>query len=150
MRDNLRVLEKFEIAGLPISAAPTTSPLHTPTRTRGNKGRAEAIDRGVAIGTGPGGKFPNKTRNVVVGGLPGKMTIGQFEARLKDFEISRSRGEATILKIPLYVTLVIEQFIFLIFPAIHKDQRTNLACMPVLWSRCRRSQKPTVWCGISI
>ncbi|KAG5639524.1 hypothetical protein H0H81_000669 [Sphagnurus paluster] len=102
-RDNLRALEKLTLCGLPVRANPSLD-LSTEgrPRTRGNKGRAEAAARGAIRGTGPKGNFPNTERNVLLWGLPGKMEASEVEKLfLQDFKLARTKGQPTIVKVPI-------------------------------------------------
>ncbi|KAF5386888.1 hypothetical protein D9615_001895 [Tricholomella constricta] len=103
LRDNLRELGKLTLCGIPIkSAAVNSKDVDGRQRTRGSKGRAEAIARGAIQGTGPRGQFPNAERNVVMWGLPGRLESNELEAALHGFKLARSaKGQATIVKIPL-------------------------------------------------
>jgi hypothetical protein len=104
LRDNLRLLERFTIAGEPVSAEPKIVEESRP-RTRGTKGRAEAEERGVATGNGPhAGLLQNTGKTVVIWGFPGKMTAGMALPYFHEFKVAKSKKEThRIQKIPLYV-----------------------------------------------
>ncbi|RDB24265.1 hypothetical protein Hypma_008713 [Hypsizygus marmoreus] len=103
MQENLRALNRLTIAGIPAKAQAIYYNEAVSNRTRGVKGRAEAVERGFPLGTGPWGNYPNHERNVVIWGLPGKLTVDALEANaLEGFKVARSKdGKAMIIKVPL-------------------------------------------------
>lgn len=75
LNQNLKALHNTSISSLPISAASSPPPqINVPRRTRGAQGRAEAAERGLITGDGPRGGVKNTGKNVVIWGLPGKLT----------------------------------------------------------------------------
>lgn len=49
-----------------------------PPRTRGEKGRAEAVERGLISGNGPDAKLKERGSNVYIWGLPGTITASDL------------------------------------------------------------------------
>lgn len=100
LRDNLRALEKLTLCGIPVKAQAIDFQEGGLPRSRGSKGRAEASARGAIQGNGPRGNFPNTERNVVIWGLPGKLSTQELEDKLRGFTLARTqKGHATIVKL---------------------------------------------------
>lgn len=102
LRNDLRLLEKFTIAGTPVYATPRfIEERHH--RTRGEKGRAEAAERGIGSGDGPhAGLLQNLEKTTVVWGFPGKMSPKMVDSILKDFRVVRTKQDLPrIVKVPL-------------------------------------------------
>lgn len=89
LRRNLTALQNATVAGISVTAQSAPPPSQsTPPRTRGVKGRSEAAERGLITGNGPRGGIVNPGRNVVVWGLPGKMTTGELRDYLRGMGFS--------------------------------------------------------------
>lgn len=65
-----------------------------PLRIRGVKGRAEAADRGIITGNGPSGGLLGGSSNVVLYGLPGKMSTEATGYYLKSFKLAGASPES--------------------------------------------------------
>ncbi|CCM02401.1 uncharacterized protein FIBRA_04499 [Fibroporia radiculosa] len=86
---NRSMLGASTIASHPADPSAKTRP---PFRTRGTKGRLEAAERGLVMGMGPDGGVSNQGRNVVIYGMPGKMTPESLREYLKSFKLAGSEG----------------------------------------------------------
>ena len=151
LRDNLRKLENFTLLGLPVKATPKVLEADRPPRSRGEKGRTEAVARGAHTGDGLKGNFPNTERNVVIWGLPGRLDPSHIEEALRDFKLGRTpKGRHTILKVPLYVMPFVSWRQGFLISQLMKDQRTNFRCIHASWLQWHLSQKPIAWCGVYI
>ncbi|KAF7791309.1 hypothetical protein EIP86_002323 [Pleurotus ostreatoroseus] len=80
------------MGGFTISATPSPPPL-THRRTRGVDGRQEAAARGALTGDGPSAGITGNGRNVVITGLPGKMTSEGVKLWLKNFKLAGNTAE---------------------------------------------------------
>jgi len=88
LRPNLTALQKSHISTFPIKAMSSSPPNNgPPSRMRGAKGRTEAVNRGIITGNGPHGGMLNPSRNVVIWGLPGRLTRAQLRDFLKDCNV---------------------------------------------------------------
>ena len=88
------------LGGFTISAASSPPPL-TPRRARGVDGRQEAAARGALPGDGPTAGITGNGRNVIITGLPGKMTSEGVKLWLKNFKLAGNTAEEKeINKIP--------------------------------------------------
>ncbi|KAG5647204.1 hypothetical protein DXG03_001163 [Asterophora parasitica] len=104
LRDNLRELQKFTLCGIPVrsNGVHISDGVAERPRSRGNKGRAQAAERGAITGNGLHGHFPNAHRNVVMWGLPGRLEPKDLENALHDFKLAKSqKGEMTIVKVAI-------------------------------------------------
>jgi hypothetical protein len=90
----LLALRHASLSSLPIKAQSSSPPKFggLPTRTRGSKGRAEARERGLMNGDGPHAGIRGSGRNVVVWGLPSKLSEETFRALLKNYKLAGSEG----------------------------------------------------------
>lgn len=68
-------------------------------RTRGVKGRMDAVQRGIFLGNGPGGGITDSGKNAVLYGLPGRMTEEAAGYYLKNFKLASSSGTKDIVKL---------------------------------------------------
>lgn len=66
-----------------------------PNRMRGLKGKDYAAKRGYFDGNGPRGGIKNSGKNVVIWGLPGKMTPDALKELLSDFHLAGTEGGKT-------------------------------------------------------
>ena len=77
------------LAGHEITAAPS---LHNASdnffRRRGERGRGEAVERGVVTGDGPSGGITGSGKSVVLYGLPGKMTEEGVSFFVRSFKLA--------------------------------------------------------------
>lgn len=79
---------------------------NTPIRSRGRRGRDEAMERGIITGDGPNAGITDRGKSVVIYGLPGKMTAESLRSYLKTFKFGSEDGTQSIMKIPVCVYLV--------------------------------------------
>lgn len=102
LQDNLRLLNRLTIAGMPVSAQPKIVE-ESRQRTRGTKGRVEAEERGVATGNGPhAGLQQNIGKMVVIWGFPGRMSTGLVAPYFDDFQVATSKNDQLkVQKVPL-------------------------------------------------
>jgi len=115
MERNLRLLQNTTVGGFRISAFPSSDldPEGFDTRrTRGAKGKAEAVDRGLIRGDGPGGGVTGSGRSVILSGLPGKMNSDAVRAWLKDYKFASDLGgEVSKLELPAHqISLMSKHF----------------------------------------
>jgi len=89
---NLRALENASISSLPIFSVSSPPPAPVPRRTRGAQGRMEAAERGLITGNGPGGGVVNEGKNVVLWGLPGRLTPEALKGFLHNFKLAGTEG----------------------------------------------------------
>lgn len=89
---NLQALKNATVSSIPISAASSDTPANIPRRTRGIQGMQEAVDRGVITGNGARGGLSSEGQNVVLWGLPGKMTSDGLKTFLHSFRLAGSEG----------------------------------------------------------
>jgi hypothetical protein len=88
------------MAGFPLDVVLTGSLDNIPGRSRGAKGRENAMNRGVITGNGPDAGVRERGKNVVVWGLPGRLTPEDLREYLKGFRLAGSTsGEHDIIKI---------------------------------------------------
>jgi hypothetical protein len=89
---NLRALQNATISSVPITAAAANPPRNIPQRTRGAKGRTEAGERGLVTGNGLQGGILNAGKNVVLWGLPGRITAEGLKNILQIFKLAGTEG----------------------------------------------------------
>lgn len=88
------------MAGFPLDVAITHSLDDIPGRSRGAKGREDAMKRGVITGNGPDAGVRERGKNVVLWGLPGKLASEALREHLKKFRLAGSAsGEEDIIKL---------------------------------------------------
>jgi len=93
LNKNLRALENASISSIPISSVSCPPPSSTvPLRTRGAQGRMEAAERGLVTGNGPRGGVVNDGKNVVLWGLPGRLTPEGLKGLLHNFKLAGTDG----------------------------------------------------------
>jgi len=98
---NLRALDNATVSSSPISAASSEAP-PIPNRMRGLKGKDVAAKRGYFDGNGPRGGIKNSGKNVVIWGLPGRMSPDALKEFLRDFHLAGTEGGKTeSVKIPV-------------------------------------------------
>ena len=85
-------LRASAVSGLSVTVNPSPPP-ETQSRTRGVRGRADAAERGIITGDGPGGGITGGKRTVVIAGLPGKMTAAAVKEWLKSFKLAEANTE---------------------------------------------------------
>ena len=68
-------------------------------RMRGVRGREQAAQRGLVSGNGPNGGVTGSGKNVVIYGLPGKMTEEAAGYYLKSFKLAGLAGDKDIVKL---------------------------------------------------
>ncbi|TDL24812.1 hypothetical protein BD410DRAFT_62505 [Rickenella mellea] len=68
---------------------PATLEEMTPNRLRGARGRAEAAERGILDGTGPGAGISAKGKEVVMWGLPGRLATSALVSYLQSKKLVR-------------------------------------------------------------
>lgn len=87
---------------MPISAASSDPPHNILLRTRGAQGLHEAAKRGIITGNGARGGLSSEGYNVVLWGLPGKMTSDSLKSFLHSFRLVGSEGgKKEIIKLNL-------------------------------------------------
>lgn len=98
-------LDGAVLAGHTVSAAPAEDGIDSEIRprTRGARGREEAAERGLVMGDGPSGGITGSGKNVVLYGLPGKMTAEAAGYYLKAFKLAGNSGSKDIVKLEVYV-----------------------------------------------
>lgn len=77
----MRTVRAAQMSTLPLKAWPAS--IRHFQRTRGVRGRAEAAERALIEGNGPGGGFDPKGCDVVLSGLPEQVTSGALRHFLK-------------------------------------------------------------------
>jgi len=93
LRSNLDALQNTSISSISVTAVASDPPLDvTPLRTRGTAGRVDASQRGIIVGNGIRAGLLNPAKNVVLWGLPGKMTPEALKKVLKRFKLAGSDG----------------------------------------------------------
>ena len=98
----LAALDSQTLAAFPIRATPSLPPSSLPLRTRGPKGRMEAAERAVLTGDGPTAGVSGSGRNVVISGLPGRLSPDALRLLVKNFKLAGATpGEQEIAKIEL-------------------------------------------------
>lgn len=96
----VKALDKAFLGGKPLSANASDNPVAQRQRTRGVKGSLEAAQRGIIAGNGPDGGVTGGSKNVVLYGLPGKMTADSLAWNLRNFQLAGSeRGKPVVIKI---------------------------------------------------
>ncbi|KIP09604.1 hypothetical protein PHLGIDRAFT_18577 [Phlebiopsis gigantea 11061_1 CR5-6] len=100
LRKAVQNLHGAVIAGHPVSAAPVSDTgRDAVSRMRGARGREEAAQRGVINGNGPNGGVTGGGKNVVIYGLPGKMTEEATGYFLQSFKLAGSADDKDIVKL---------------------------------------------------
>lgn len=93
-------LRTAQLSGMLLDVVATGPLENRPGRSRGVQGRAEAMNRGVLDGNGPDAGVTERGKNVVVWGLPGKLTTDQLRQYLKSSRLGNTQGgKEEILKI---------------------------------------------------
>ncbi|GBE81919.1 hypothetical protein BKA93DRAFT_819367 [Sparassis latifolia] len=93
LQSSLKNLKNAVVGGSQIYSYPSQDPTGgRPDRTRGIKGRAEAAERGIITGNGPAGGLTSQGKNVVMSGLPGRMTAEALREFLKGYKLAGSEG----------------------------------------------------------
>jgi hypothetical protein len=92
LNQSLRALQNASISSIPITAASCPPPPSIPRRTRGEEGRKEAAERGVITGNGPRGGVRNEGKNVVLWGMPGRLTSEGLKWSLHTFKLAGTDG----------------------------------------------------------
>ena len=101
---NIQALKNATVSSMPISAASSDPPHNVLQRTRGAGGLHEAANRGIVTGNGARGGLSSEGRNVVLWGLPGKMTSDSLKSFLHNFRLAGSEGgKKEIIKLNLWV-----------------------------------------------
>ncbi|KAI0046706.1 hypothetical protein FA95DRAFT_1493596 [Auriscalpium vulgare] len=91
LRPALKALQRVVWFAHPIAAYPTEAP--KVERMRGGKGRDEAADRDIVSGTGSGLTLSDNGRNVILSGLPARITDEKLRALLKGYRLAGGRSE---------------------------------------------------------
>jgi len=92
LNKNLHALKNTTISSIPITAVSCPAPSDI-ARIRGVDGRKEAAERGRLTGDGPGGGITNGGKNVVIWGLPGRVTPEGLKNLLRDFKLAGTEGK---------------------------------------------------------
>ena len=100
MGQAIAAFRNASISSIPIRAFPSPAYI-APQRGRGVEGRERAAERGVLQGNGPRAGLGVSGRNVVLWGLPGKLTQEGLRSMMVAWELAASSGTAglEILKI---------------------------------------------------
>lgn len=95
----LKTVKTSIIGGNLVTARVAHAKYESPasTRVRGRKGREEATERGVLTGTGPDANVLQPGKNVVIYGLPGRLTSDGLRSWLQ--ESTRKNLELEIFKV---------------------------------------------------
>lgn len=98
-RDALRAAKDITFTGSEeITASLTTDPRFLRQRSRGVKGRADALNRGL-LGSGPSAGFPSG-RTVTITGVPGKVTAQNIRLLVEGFQLADNEMNS-VLQVPL-------------------------------------------------
>jgi len=92
LNQNLRALENASISSIPITSVSSPPPPTVSQRTRGVQGRMEAAERGLITGNGPRGGVVNDGKNIVLWGLPGRLTPEGLKGLLHNFKLAGTEG----------------------------------------------------------
>jgi hypothetical protein len=149
LNKNLRALENATISSIPITAVSSPPPLPPPRRTRGVQGRMEAAERGLIQGDGPGGGVLKGGKNVVLWGMPGRLTQEGLKGFLQNFKLAGTEGgkkefakiEGWVFVLPVFAWPLILTFV--------ADLITIRGCQNISYE-CLRCQRPIDWYGHSI
>jgi hypothetical protein len=87
----LLAFKNVSMSSIPIKAFPSPA-YKEPPRTRGVDGRERAAERGVLQGNGPRAGLGASGRNVVLWGLPGKLTPEGLRSMMVAWELAESSG----------------------------------------------------------
>lgn len=82
------------MSAIAITSA-SSDPPPSPQRMRGLKGKDMAAKRGYFDGNGPRGGIKNSGTNVVIWGVPGKMSPDSLKELLCDFNLAGTEGGKT-------------------------------------------------------
>jgi len=102
LKENLNLLDSASMARTPLKAKPRLLDDVDAAlpRTRGERGREEASERGAINGNGPHGGISNGEKTVTLWGFPGKTEVPAVETILRNFKISRTKdGKGGVYKI---------------------------------------------------
>lgn len=95
----LKALQGTMLGGKPLRAYPLNSDFAL-SRRRGMEGLREAGERGILTGDGPDAGISGGAKNVIMYGLPGKMTPLKMSDNLRDFRLAGSeQGRPVVVKI---------------------------------------------------
>lgn len=89
-------LIKSTIIGGNIVTARITNPAYDNlalVRTRGIKGRSEAMERGVLNGNGPDAGISHHGKTVVVSGLPGRLVADSLKQYIRELKLGGTNFE---------------------------------------------------------
>lgn len=90
---NLQALENASISSIAITSVSCPPPSSAaPQRARGTHGRMDAAGRGLVAGNGPRGGVANEGKNVVLWGLPGRLTPEGLKGFLQNFKLAGTEG----------------------------------------------------------
>ncbi|OBZ75045.1 hypothetical protein A0H81_04246 [Grifola frondosa] len=87
----LKALQSSMLGGK-MTSSTSRDPPNLPPRNRGAEGRAEAAERGLITGNGPDAGVTNGGRNVVMWGLPSRITQENVRDMLKSFKLAGFEG----------------------------------------------------------
>lgn len=72
------------------------------------KGFARAADRGAITGNGPSGGVSGGGKNVLIRGLPAKLTHDELREHLRGFQLApEDRGQRVVVKLDMWVCLLL-------------------------------------------
>jgi hypothetical protein len=98
MHPALGALRGATVGSIPFNFRPSPLPdvPAPPPRTRGVKGREQARERGLTLtGNGPRGGVSGAGKNVVLYGLPGKLSHNRVRDHLRGFSFAPGESERT-------------------------------------------------------
>lgn len=113
----LTQLKNAQLSGYTINVTSTSQLETVLRRSRGNKGREEAANRGIVTGTGPDAGVTERGRSVVISGLPGRWSEENLRSFLerKGFRLAgNDTNSSNVVKVEPYgfnsCTLVSHRF----------------------------------------
>ena len=82
MKTGLNLINQSYLGGHRVKAVTSPQELSVDERTRGDKGKTEAIERGAVLGNGPSAGIKTDGRDVILWGLPGMLDSGALKGYL--------------------------------------------------------------------
>ncbi|CAL1704483.1 unnamed protein product [Somion occarium] len=78
--------------------------MNQPGRTRGARGKAQAVERGLFLGDGPDAGLTRAGTNVLLTGLPGKSTADIIKQYVRTFKLAGYEDKGDVIKVDLPVS----------------------------------------------